>query len=110
MQLPAGNCLLVKSLTMRSDVVLQGRGKNVTFLRYESNYPIWAMNLDLVGLRNLTLANTGSAVQGALVDAQQQKFSSKRHNQYGIHLPTLVHTKSEFHRDSNGLFTRRLPR
>jgi hypothetical protein len=63
-QLPAGNCLLVKSLIMRSDVVLQGRGKNVTFLRYESNYPIWAMNLDLVGLRNLTLANTGSAVQG----------------------------------------------
>ena len=63
-QLPAGNCLLVKSLTMRSHVVLQGRGKNATFLRYESNYPIWAMNLDLVGLRNLTLANTGSAVQG----------------------------------------------
>jgi Pectate lyase superfamily protein len=63
-QLPAGNCLLVKSLTMRSHVVLQGRGKNVTFLRYESNYPIRAMNLDLVGLRNLTLANTGSAVQG----------------------------------------------
>ena len=62
--LPAGNCMLANSLGMASNVVLQGAGKDVTFLYYYSNYPIWAQGLALVGLTDFTLVNANSTVEG----------------------------------------------
>ena len=63
-QVPAGTCIITSSLNMESDVVLQGAGKDVTFIEYEANYPIYSQGFDLVGLRNFTLVNSGSATEG----------------------------------------------
>lgn len=66
-QLPAGTCRLAYNLNLRSRVVLQGMGKALTQLAYAANYPLAGANLDLFGVRNLTLANAGSAVEGPLL-------------------------------------------
>jgi hypothetical protein len=75
-QIPAGNCILANSLSLSSDVVLRGAGKDVTFLIYQSNYPIFANNLDLVGLANFTLLNAGSTQQGMLWKQNTRSFFS----------------------------------
>ena len=73
-QLPSGTCLLVNSLTMKSDVVLQGAGKDGTILKYESNYPIYSQGSDLVGLRNFTIVNGGSTLEGVLWKQNTRSF------------------------------------
>ena len=73
-QLPSGTCLLVNSLSMRSNVVLQGAGKNSTILKYQSNYPIYSQGSDLVGLRNFTLVNGGTAVEGLIWKQNTRSF------------------------------------
>jgi hypothetical protein len=60
-QLPSGTCRTAASLQLFSKVVLQGSGKNQTTLRYESDTPIYAANLDLTGVRHLSFVNSGSA-------------------------------------------------
>ena len=66
-QIPAGVCVLNEPLTLGSHVVLQGSGKDVTFLMYRSHHPISAQNLDLVGIRRLTIANADNATTCGLV-------------------------------------------
>lgn len=67
-QLPEGTCRITRSIALKSDVLLQGAGKDKTILRYEkSNYPIWATGMDSIGLRNLTLSNGGTDVEGPLL-------------------------------------------
>ncbi|MDB5820182.1 MAG: hypothetical protein JWQ11_3822 [Rhizobacter sp.] len=66
-QLPAGTCRLSDWLQLRSRVVLQGAGKASTTLRYPVNYPLFGVKLDLTGVRNLTLVNTGTATEGPLI-------------------------------------------
>lgn len=73
-RVPAGHCRLGSGLTLRSRVVVQGAGKAVTELVYETNYPIWAQNVDLVGVRNLTLTNAGSVGEGALLKQSTRLF------------------------------------
>lgn len=73
-QLPAGTCVLANSLTLHSGVVLAGAGNNATTIKYQSNYPISAQNSDLVGVRNLTLTNSGSAVQGLIWQYNTRSF------------------------------------
>jgi hypothetical protein len=72
--LPAGNCVLANTLTMKSNLVLQGAGKDVTVLSYKSNYPIYAENFNLVGLRNFTLANANSTVEGLIWKSNTRSF------------------------------------
>jgi hypothetical protein len=72
--LPSGTCLLVNSLSMRSNVVLQGAGKNNTILKYQSNYPIYSQGSDLVGLRNFTLVNGGAALEGLIWKQNTRSF------------------------------------
>ena len=74
LELPSGTCLLVNSLTMKSNVVLQGAGKNSTILKYESNYPIYSQGSDLVGLRNFTLMNGGKAIEGLIWKQNTRSF------------------------------------
>jgi hypothetical protein len=66
-QLPAGTCRLSDWLQLRSRVVLQGAGKGTTELRYPVNYPLYGVKLDLTGVRQLTLTNTGGASEGPLI-------------------------------------------
>jgi len=73
-QLPSGTCLLGNSLTMKSNVVLQGAGKDSTILKYQSNYPIYSQGSDLVGLRNFTLVNGGTAVEGLIWKQNTRSF------------------------------------
>jgi hypothetical protein len=73
-QLPSGTCLLANSLSMRSNVVLQGAGKNNTILKYKSNYPIYSQGSDLVGLRNFTLMNGGTAPEGLIWKQNTRSF------------------------------------
>jgi hypothetical protein len=82
--LPAGTCRLASSLTMRSNVVLQGAGKTATLLRYESNYPISSQGQDLVGLRNLTLVNAGSAAEGLIWQSNTRSFFQNVAIQEGV--------------------------
>ena len=65
--LPAGTCVLTSALTMKSDVVLEGASQTTTTIEYNSNFPIYATGLDLVGLRNLTIVNQNSTVEGPLI-------------------------------------------
>jgi len=66
--LPAGTCKVARPMTLKSGVILQGAGKDKTFLRYEkSNYPIYASKVDLIGLSNLTIVNGGKEVEGPLL-------------------------------------------
>ena len=66
-QLPAGRCRLAGGLALKSRVVLQGAGKSATELVYESNYPVAGQNIDLAGVRNLTLTNSGASTEGPLL-------------------------------------------
>jgi Ricin-type beta-trefoil lectin domain-like/Pectate lyase superfamily protein len=72
--LPAGNCVLANTLTMKSNLVLQGAGKDVTVLSYKSNYPIYAENFNLVGLRNFSLVNVNSTVEGLIWKNNTRSF------------------------------------
>lgn len=73
-QLPSGTCRIAGSIAMRSNTVLQGMGKDLTTLRYEGNYPIFAMNVDLTGVRNLSLVNAGSVTEGPLLKNSTRLF------------------------------------
>ena len=64
LQLPPGTCILDHSLVLLSRVVLEGAGKDVTILKYRAKYPISAENLDLVGIRNLSIVNDGDVIEG----------------------------------------------
>lgn len=66
-QLPVGSCRLADWLQLRSRVVLQGAGKAQTVLSYATNYPLYGVQLDLSGVRNLTLRNAGTSVEGPMV-------------------------------------------
>lgn len=72
--LPAGKCRLASSLTLRSMVVIQGAGKDRTILDYESNYPVSALGLDRVGLRNLTIVNSRKAAEGIIWKQNNRSF------------------------------------
>lgn len=73
-QLPPGRCVLANTVTMQSNVVLQGAGKTATILNYKSNYPIWSQGADLVGIRNFTLVNANSTVEGLLWKQNTRSF------------------------------------
>jgi hypothetical protein len=73
-QLPRGTCRLANSLTMHSNVVLQGAGIDVTTLRYESNYPIYSQGSDLTGLRDFTLVNAGTTQEGPIWKQNTRTF------------------------------------
>ena len=74
LQLPAGICRFASSLVLRSRVVLQGRGKDVTRIRYESSYPLWGRGLDLVGVSDLTLQNTRAGIESPLLQDSTRTF------------------------------------
>ncbi|MEK8033024.1 glycosyl hydrolase family 28-related protein [Ideonella sp. DXS29W] len=86
-QLPAGTCRLAGGFGLRSRVVVQGRSMAQTVLRYESDYPFWGTQLDLTGVRRLTLRQAGSAsqaaslVQSSRVVVQQVRFELTRSRQ-----------------------------
>jgi hypothetical protein len=73
-QLPAGTCRLTATLSMKSNVVLQGAGKNLTVLKYEANYPIFAQGCDLIGIEDLSFANAGTAMEGPLWEQNTRSF------------------------------------
>jgi hypothetical protein len=73
-RLPAGRCRMVGGMALRSRVVVQGAGKAATELVYESNYPVFGINLDLAGIGNLTLTNAGSASEGPLLKDSTRVF------------------------------------
>lgn len=73
-QLPEGNCRLVGSVKLNSRVVIQGRGKDKTLLRFDSDYALLGKGVDLAGLRNLALLGTGSAREGPLITNSTRVF------------------------------------
>jgi hypothetical protein len=73
-QLPAGTCYIGSGLTLRSNVVLQGAGKDATTLRYGGNYPLYGQNIDLAGVRNLSLVNAGPVQEGPLIKESTRVF------------------------------------
>ncbi len=73
-RLPAGNCRLAGVINLRSNVVVQGAGKASTQLGYESNYPFYGVNLDLLGIKDLTLVNKGTATEGPLLKSSSRVF------------------------------------
>jgi len=74
LQLPAGACRLAGSLILKSRVVLQGAGKNRTLIKYEANYPIAGKNIDLSGVRNLTLTNMRGWIENAILQKSSRVF------------------------------------
>lgn len=66
-QLSGGSCRLGSRVTLKSNVVLQGQGKDATTLLYDANYPLFAQRLDRIAIRDFTLANAGSAREGPLL-------------------------------------------
>ena len=73
-QLPAGVCRFAGSLRLQSRVVLQGRGKDATRIRYEANYPLWGRKLDLVGVNGLTLQAMRGGMESALLQDSTHTF------------------------------------
>jgi hypothetical protein len=62
-----GTYRIRRTVTLKSRVLLDGRGADKTILRYEkSNYPIWANGADLIGISLLRLEHAG-AVEGPLI-------------------------------------------
>lgn len=77
--LPAGTCRLKGSVTLQSNVVLQGAGKARTVLVYESSYPLLGRAISLAGLRDLSLRNglsgmAASSVESALLQNSERVF------------------------------------
>ena len=95
-QVPAGNCILANSLTMNSNVVLQGAGKDVTFLTYQSNYPITAVNLDLVGLEDFTLVNAGPTQQGLIWKQNTRSFFQRIKVNMGVSYQLFLTANQDF--------------
>ncbi|MDB5819432.1 MAG: hypothetical protein JWQ11_3072, partial [Rhizobacter sp.] len=73
-QLPSGVCYIGNGLALRSNVVLQGAGRDATTLRYAGNYPLYGVNIDLAGVRNLSLVNAGSVQEGPLLKESKRVF------------------------------------
>ena len=72
--IPAGTCRLAGGIALRSNVVLQGAGKTSTTLAYESNYPIFAVGIDLAGVRNLSLVHNSAAEEAPLLKNSTRVF------------------------------------
>jgi hypothetical protein len=83
-QLPVGTCVLASTLTMRSNVVIQGAGKTATVLKYFSNYPIYSENSNLVGLRNFTLVNANGTMEGLIWKNNTRSFFQNIKVQEGV--------------------------
>ena len=62
--LPEGTCRIAGTIDLSSKVILRGAGQERTKLVYEGNYPVYAKNLDLVGLQDLQLRNVGAVQEG----------------------------------------------
>ena len=78
-QLPAGQCLMKSGrMTLRSRVVVQGAGKAQTEIVYSADYPVSATGVDLAGLRNLTLTNSGAAEGPLLKDSTRVVIQNVR--------------------------------
>ena len=73
-RLPTGICRLANGINLRSNVVLKGAGMNETTLRYESNYAIWAENLNLFGVQDLTVLNSGPVQEAPSMQKNQGMF------------------------------------
>jgi hypothetical protein len=73
-QLPAGECHFATSLLLKSRVVLQGRGKDATRVRYDASYPLWGRKLDLVGVADLTLQSTRAGIESTLLQDSTRAF------------------------------------
>lgn len=65
-QLPAGTCLVGRSLQMLPGTVLQGAGMDRTELRHSVESVLYAADTDLIGVRELTLSNTGRTAMSSL--------------------------------------------
>ena len=74
LQLPPGTCRLLGSLKLKSKVVIQGAGKERTYIKYEGNYPLWGRGIDLFGLRELTLINIGGPIESPLLEDSTRVF------------------------------------
>ncbi|MGB2833648.1 MAG: glycosyl hydrolase family 28-related protein [Methylotenera sp.] len=74
MQLPSGTCRLAGSLILKSRVVLQGAGKDRTVIKYEGNYPFWGREVDLSGVRELTMMNTRGRIESPLLQNSTRVF------------------------------------
>lgn len=73
-QLPAGACRFAGSLKLKSGVVLRGKGKAETVIRYDASYPIWGRKLDLVGVADLTLQATRGGIESPLLQDSTRAF------------------------------------
>lgn len=73
-RLPAGRCLMANGLELKSRVVVHGAGKNATELVYASNYPVYGVGIDLSGISDLTLTNSGSSTEGPLLKDSTRVF------------------------------------
>ena len=74
MQFPPGTCRLAGSLILKSGVVLQGAGKDRTVIKYEGNYPLWGREVDLSGVRELTLMNKRGRIESPLLQNSTRVF------------------------------------
>jgi hypothetical protein len=73
-ELPAGICRIAGTINLASNVILRGAGQNITILRYEGNYPVFADGLDLVGLQSLQLLNSGQVQEGMVWRNNSRSF------------------------------------
>ncbi len=73
-ELPAGTCRISGTVNLASKVVLRGAGRDKTILRYESNTPLYAENMDLVGIEGFTLLNAGRVEEGIVWKNNTRSF------------------------------------
>ncbi len=94
--LPAGTCRVAKTINLSSHVVLKGAGKDVTILRYESNYPVSARGADLVGLSDLTLVNSGAVIEGPTWQNNSRSFLLRVKIDMGVSRQLFFTSNSNF--------------
>ena len=74
LQLPTGTCRLAGTIKLKSKVVIQGAGKDLTIVKYEHNYPFFGRGVDLFGLRELTMINAGGSIESPLLQDSTHVF------------------------------------
>ena len=100
-KLPAGTCRVAKTINLAPKVVLRGEGSDATILRYDGNYPLYGVNLDLVGLEDLQLLNSGPVPEGLVWKGNTRSFIRRAKLKMGVSRQWFLTSNRDFLFDHN---------
>lgn len=100
-ELPVGTCRIGTTVDMAKNIVLRGSGRETTSLVYDTNYPIHAEDLSLVGLEHLRLVNAGPVQEGMLWRRNEKSFIRDVSIEMGVSRQWFMTENRDFLFDGN---------